>query len=107
MTLTKPGDLQFFQQIVKNLSKFLYIVCKRSVPAKLAVKQLKLIDQLVASLNESVQNMYTIHKPTIYSESVVLNILKLLTCILEDCDQNKEYIMSNFNIYKTMDSLLN
>ena len=44
---------------------------------------MKMLDQVIVSLNEGIRNMTTVHKPTIYNENLVLNILKLLNSAIE------------------------
>ena len=47
------------------------------------VRERKLLDQIVHSLKDGIKNMTTVHKPTIYNENLLLNILKLMNSAID------------------------
>lgn len=83
-----PEDIEVMRQSLKKLCKCSALICKKSPQLANMIRQMKLLDQVITSLNEGIRNMTTVHKPTIYNENLVLNILKLLNASVEGQVQN-------------------
>ena len=60
----------------------------------------------MASLAQSSKNMSTEQQPTIFTENVLLNLLKLLANTIEGCPQNTAFLVETFNVYQTMSDIL-
>ena len=102
-----PGGIEPERLCLKKLCKCAALICKKSPTISNMVRQQKMLDQILTSLDEGIRNMSTDHKPTIYTENVVLNILKLLGALIEGQEQNRQLLIQRgAQVYNTLNEII-